>query len=355
MATISQNEIQETIEATEKESNVPVGYIPMELSTRGKLGAPAVFHIRNLSTEEVMQMSLVDDEDLPEKTLEILRSLIYEEDIDPATWHEAEVIEALVRLYKEYYSPILKEQKFTPDDTDWEYLEQKYGKNSERFMELKRDIENGNWDPHFNIDLNAISYYAVKDDFKANIAYKSKDGSLTCVYTYPRYGDIVKVKKYIDTKFKNKDKQFESLAKIYRFRKEAEEKVLKGQNINLNGIGQITKEDEKKLHEYDLEKTRWIVTAMRAIQIIEIDGKDVSELPFDKRMELVQDPRFDYASFKKIAEMYAKLPVGIKKEISVDDPIMMQRRDGYVYSFRVYDVLSAFRDQDTDDDSYNFV
>lgn len=355
MATISQNEIKETLDKVEQVEQIPVGYIPIELSTHGKLGAPTLFHIRNLSTEEVMQMSLVDNEELPEKTLEILRSLIWEKDVDPAEFHEAEVIETLIKLYKEFYSPILKEQKFVPDDKDWEYLEQKYGKGSEEFMQYKRDIDNGNWDPKFNIDLSKLTYYDVKDDFKGNIAYKSKDGSLSCVYSFPKYGDVVKVKKIIETKFKQQDKQYENLVKIYRFRKEAEEKVLKGENVNLRGIGQITKEDEKKLREYDLEKTRWIITAMRAQQIIEIDGNDVSQLPFEKRMELVQDPRFDYASFKKIADLYSKLPVGVTKEITVDDPIMMIRRDGYAYSFRVYDLLSAFRDQDTDDDTYNFV
>lgn len=356
MATISNDEIKEVIEKSNAESSIPVGYLKIEISTKGKLGAPSVFHVRNLSTEEVMQMSLVDNEELPEKTLNILRDLIWEKDVDPADFHESEIIETLVKLYAEFYSPVLKEQKYIPDDEDWEYLAAQYGgKDTEEFLSKKRAIENGDWDPHFNINLNKLKYYDVGDDFKKNIHYKSKDGSLDCVYTFPRYGDVVKIKKFIETRFKKQDRQFESITKIYKFRKEAEDRVLKGENINLRGIGNITKDDEKALREYDLEKTRWIVTAMRANQIIEIDGKDVSQLPLEQRMQLVQDPRFDYASFKKITEKYSKLPVGIIKEIEVDDPIQMKRRSGYAYTFRVYDLLSAFRDQDVDDDSYDFV
>src|SRR5574344_957288 len=82
-----------------KLSGAPAGYIPIRLSTLGRVGAPALFHIRNFSTRDLMKISLTDEEDVPAQVLELLKDLIWEEDVDVETFHEEEIIETLVLLY----------------------------------------------------------------------------------------------------------------------------------------------------------------------------------------------------------------------------------------------------------------
>ena len=104
-ADVSTGALEKVHKEIENTVNIPPGYIKVNLSTKGYLGAPKEFYIRNMSTEDLLSMALTDDEDLPVKTYKMLQSLIYGDDVDIKDFHEAEVIETLVTLYRTFYSP----------------------------------------------------------------------------------------------------------------------------------------------------------------------------------------------------------------------------------------------------------
>ena len=91
----------ETLETSTKD--IPVGYLRMELSTQGKMGAPKVFHVRNFDTREIVELSITADSELPIKLGNILDKLIFEEGVSIHDFHENEVVELLVKLFAIFY------------------------------------------------------------------------------------------------------------------------------------------------------------------------------------------------------------------------------------------------------------
>ena len=45
-------------------SSTPEGYIEVKLSTKGKVGAPSVVHVRNFKVSEIISLSLSNNADL---------------------------------------------------------------------------------------------------------------------------------------------------------------------------------------------------------------------------------------------------------------------------------------------------
>ena len=79
-------------------SSTPDGYIEVKLSTKGKVGAPSVVHVRNFKVSEIISLSLSSNADLPIRLIDILNDMILE-DTDVFNWHEKE-IEELDNLIK---------------------------------------------------------------------------------------------------------------------------------------------------------------------------------------------------------------------------------------------------------------
>ena len=75
-------------------SSTPDGYIEVKLSTKGKVGAPSVVHVRNFKVSEIISLSLSSNADLPIRLIDILNDMILE-DTDVFTWHEKEIEEII--------------------------------------------------------------------------------------------------------------------------------------------------------------------------------------------------------------------------------------------------------------------
>lgn len=346
--------LSEVRQEIETESKIPAGYLKIELSTKGLLGAPKKFHIRNLSTEDLLSMALTDDEDLPIKTYEMLQSLIYEEDVDLKKFHEAEVIETLVELYKSYYSPTMSNLDYRISEKDWEFIaDQCGGRDTEAFRSREREYKNGNWKPKININLMTLKKYNVDENLKKQVKCTKKDG-FTCTYSYPQYGDVIILREFIKRAFKEQDKQFESLERTYRYRLDAEKRIRDGENINYASLPTIPKTEMEKLKKYQEEKSIFVMVAVRALHLIEIDGKDISNEPIEKKMEYAKDPRLDYTTFTKISEYFENLEVGFEKKVETYHPIkgVVDKVD---WTFRLYDILQAIRDNGSDDVDFEFI
>ena len=133
------------VQAEERaKESIPAGYAEIRLSTEGKLFAPKVFHIRDFKTEELLEISLVPQRDLPKALLKILKNMIYEEDVDPAKFHISEVEETLVHVYMTFFSPTMNNVIFPVEDEDLEYL--KSTNTEESYKSLLEDLESKRWE-----------------------------------------------------------------------------------------------------------------------------------------------------------------------------------------------------------------
>jgi hypothetical protein len=180
----------------------------------------------------------------------------------------------------------------------------------------------------------------------------------------PKFGDVLVLKKFIDTLWKEKDKQFASIGETLKRRLEAEDKINRGENINIRAIPDVPKAERMKYKEYELEKSVFALQALRALHILEASGRfidekgneftlsnqDVGDWPLEKKIVLAKHPELDYQTFDEVKKKFDALAFGIKEEITVRDPIL-ERDVALKYSFRLDVVLEAMRDKrpvDTD-------
>jgi hypothetical protein len=342
--------------------NMPDGYIEVRLSTKGKIGAPEVFRIRNFSPEDLMNLGLADQEDLPIRLIKVLDDLIYNPNpsnniISVKTFHEKEVIELLLLLYETFYTTIFPNQQWILTDEDKEFMKAECGGETDEYFLKLRAIENKSWKPTFDIDISKdIHFWEIDPDIKtkAQIARKYGDKSFTATFSLPKFGDFITLKYFIDHIYKEQDKRFASISETYKFRKSMEEKLQNGENIDIRRIPQVPKEELDKFKQYETEKSLFAVTASKALYLCEFDGHDVTNLPLEKKLELAKDPRLDYSTFKMVQDHFDKLQFGLKEEITVIDPIL-HKVVTQKYTFQLTDLLEAIRDSRTSETTISFV
>ena len=326
----------------EAEYEVPSGYISIELSTNGLLGAPKRFHVRNFDTSDLLNLALSEDEELPEKVAKMLDSLILEEDVSVMNFHEKEVVELLARLYQAFYANTLKDIDFPWDETDLAWLKEKIGNNSE-YEEKVFDLKSKKWTPKMDIDLSAVETYDLDPStFKTRIFLTDKASGFKVGFSYPRYGDVIVLRNFIMQVYREQDKQFASIRDTLRFRRDAEERVRRGEDIALSRIPNIPEAEREKYKKYEIDKSIFSAVAIKALHLINVDGKDVSKASLKERIELARDPRIDYKMMKAVNDFYEKMKIGLKEDVMMFNPIK-QVVEPRKYSFRLIDLLQAIK------------
>jgi len=334
-------QINRIANATQTKPAIPAGYISMELSTQGLVGAPTLFHTRNFDTTDLMNLALSEDEDLPEKVASMLDNLILEPDVSVLNFHEKEVIEYLVRLYKSFYANTLKDIDFPWNDSDLEYLKKQYGGDTADYQARLADLKQGREKPKTDIDLSTVETYDLDPTtFKTNMKLTSKSSGFKVGFSFPRYGDVVILRNFITQEYKQRDKEFAALKDILKFREDAKKRIRDGENISFNRIPNIPDTERERFKEYETEKALFTMTAIKALHLINFDGVDVSEMPLKDRLVLARDPRLDYNISKAMDEFYKTLHIGLKEQVSMRNSLkgVVELRD---YSFRLVDIFQA--------------
>lgn len=338
------NRVANVAQETTTEQEVPSGYISIELSTHGLVGAPKRFHVRNFDTADLMNLALSEDEDLPEKVATMLDNLILEQDVSVLDFHEKEVVELLVRLYQAFYSNNLKNVDFPWGEEDLEYLKKKVygGDSSIDYQARYADLRQGREKPKMDVDLALVETYDLDaSTFKTNLSITSKDG-FKVGFSFPKYGDVVVLRNFILQEYRERDKQFANLKEVLKFREDAKKRVREGEEIAFNRIPNIPETEREKFKEYETEKAVFTVVAIKALHLITFDGQDVSQLSLKDRMIFARDPRLDYKISKIMDEFYKKLHICLKEKVSMKNPLkgVVELRD---YSFRLVDILQAIK------------
>lgn|SRR5574344_50008 len=348
------NKIKEVIESKEETNEIPAGYATINLSTNGYLGcAPAKFHIRNFSTESLIDLTMLEQREVPLKIQDVLDELIYEKDVSVRNFNEKEVIETLIDMYSIFYSPKISGLPYQLKDSDWKYLEETYGgKDTDEYRRSKRDYENGTWKPTFDIDLTRLHKFEITEDPK--LVATIKKPNFTCKYSISKYGDYITAADYVEQKWSNKDKQYEAIGRMIQFKQDSESRWRKGENINLSSIPQVPKKEEEKFYEYQREKSKDVMRILKILHLVEVNGVDVSNLSLDEKFEkFADDPNIDFDTFKKVQASWEKRPFGIDENIKIQNPVTGKEED-YQYTFQVDTLLSSFVTNESDSTTIEF-
>ena len=334
-------------EARAKRDDVPDGYITIELSTKGKLYAPARVHVRNFTAEDILGLALSDDQTLPLKVIEILNDLILEEDVDIGKFYEDEVVETLFIIYKTFYAQKLTDQPYVLQPDDYKYLEEMHGgSESEDYKKLIRDYKNKKWNPKFNLDLNTVKTYELPENFKPVLKITKRNG-FVCKQGFPTYGDVRDLKDFIDIIFKQQDDKYASITNTLKYRQEQLEKRDNGEDIPFESIPNISKSVEKEYMDYVFNRNITVMKAMRAIQLREYRGQDVTDLPIEKKLTLAEDPELDLTVYQAITDKLNNSKIGLQKTVRIVSPVTNKEID-YPFSFRIFDLLQAIQSADSD-------
>lgn len=346
------NIIFSSLEKAEEEIKQPLpeGYAEIRLSTKGKLGAPEVFHIRNFKVQDIVALSLTKEQLLPAKLINILQDMIFEE-TDVSQWHEKEVEELMVILYMTFFSNDL-EIIYPLEDSDIEKM-----KETEIGKAILEDMQKGIKEatPRATIHLSeAVDTYDLPNDFNPRIKITNKKTGFYVVFDYVHYGDQLVIKKWIDNYFKDEEAKFASVAaKIERNNSLLFQ--LKENPEKIHDIVKIDPEEQEAYDEFLNKKIQLLSEVIRIASILNFNGEDVSSLSLSEKYEkFSSDARLDYGMISKLSQKQNNFTIGIKPEVTMINPITKEvvKRP---FSFRIPLILQAIQLSGADeyDDSYD--
>ena len=346
-----QSSIIASLAVAENEKLPPAGYMPIELSTKGKLHAPKLFHIRNFKTNEIMALSLTEDRDLPLRLVDLLNDMIYEEGVDVSKFHEREVVETMVKLYASFYSPIFRDVVFPIQEDDLQHLRDNLPK-VEAEKQIK-DLLEGRWKPLVDIDIiNNVHTYDEVEKLKPSVTITDKKTGFSVAFRLPLYGDLAVVKRWLNEAFADEEKSFVAIKQKLEVRERMLDRLREGVDIDMSKIPYVSDDEENNYREFALKQASVAVEVIRALHLSMFDGEDVSEKSIVDRVALVQDPRLDARVTKKLDKYFSDLHFGIKEDVDMINPLTGKpctRR----FSFRPAFIIQATKLPEVDD--YEFV
>ena len=346
---IGVNQIEESNASSASTVVIPAGFIDVTNKADESIYAPETFHVRDLGSEDLLGMALSDDEMLPIRTIDIFNSLIFEEGIDVGTFTEAEVTCMLRDIFMHFYSNIIKDHAYKLQKSDYEYLAKTLGgEESDAYKKKIRDYKTGRWSPKIDIDISKIKRLKLPKDFKPYIKLERKSTGFSCKYGFPRYGDIKVVKEYLDIAYQREDENHQSIVSILKYRQDQLRKRDDNEDIPYESIPDLTKKQSEEWERYTYDRNITLLKAIRANNLVEYRGKDVSGLSLAEKLDIAEDPEFDLAVYKAISKKIEETPIGLEKTIKVISPVTNKEVD-YPFNFRVYDMLQAIQTTETDD------
>lgn len=335
------NSLSESERYTKKVSEVPAGYLEVRLSTKGKVGAPEVVHVRNFKISEIVTLSLSDARELPIRLIEILNEAILE-DVDVSKWHESEIEELMLYVFMTFYRDKFEDIPFPYDEKDIKFLE-------ETNKDLLSDLNSGKWVPKTTIEIaKDVETFDLKDSFTPLVTVTNKKTGFHVTFDYIKYGDQVVIKNWMDSFFREEERKFDRLKKALEYNRGISSQ-LKETPESIDKLIPIDPEEEQEYRDYLVRRTQVITDVSHIVSIVDFNGEDVSNLSVGQKYEkLSGDPRIDYGLIVSLSKKQEKKRFGIKPEVSMFDPITREVVKRPI-SFRISSLLQAMQLSGGDD------
>lgn len=331
------NSLSESEKFVDKKSQVPAGYLEVQLSTKGKVGAPALIHVRNFKVSEIVTLSMSDSKEIPIRLIEILNDMILE-DTDVSNWHESEIEEMMLYIFMTFYRDTLEDIPFIYDDKDVEFLE-----NSPNGETLLEDLKSGKWVPKVSIKISdQVETYDLPEKFNPRITIRNKKTGFYVTFDYIKYGDQVVIRQWMDSFFREEEAKFERIKKALEYNRGIMNQLSNSPQA-LDKLLPIDKDEEDAYREYLVKRAQVITDVSQIVSIVDFNGEDVSNLSVGQKYERLADEAcIDFGLISSLNEKQAKQKFGIKPEISVLDPITNEVVKRPI-SFRITSIIQAMQ------------
>lgn len=232
-----------------KEESTLANYVPIKLSSIGKLGLPPVIHVRDYSYSDALKLATANtSSDLAKAITEVINN-ITQEDIDLSKLTSQDVLEILMTIQGTWYSPIMEFSYYIDEDLPSDRLDE------------KENISKT------SIPINSIQTKSFPSDKKVPIEV-SMDNGFKAEIDIPRFYNEVIVNEYIDMKYAEIDNKMDNISNKIR--------------NNTNTI-----DEYKEYMKYEEQKNSDIIKATQAIQILRVNGVELKTL--DERFKALEE------------------------------------------------------------------
>ena len=224
---------------TVKEAPMGAKYVPVKLSSMGKLGLPAVIHVRDYSYSDALRLATASTNVEVIKAITEVIDSITEEDIELDRLTSQDVLEILMTVQGTWYSPTMEFPYFVDETLPEEELHK------------KENISKA------TIRINSI---ITKPFPEKKVPFEvKKDDDFIAEVDIPRFYNEVFVNQYIEQKYAEEDNKMEPLEKKIR--------------ENTNSL-----EEYKTYMAYRERRTSDLIKALQAVQILSMNGKELKTL-----------------------------------------------------------------------------
>lgn len=239
--------------------SVPAGYIPVPLSSGGRLGIPTVLHVRDYIGSDALKMAQMNEDNQLEIMCTVLQGMIYEK-IDVLDLHEEDMKELLLSVHASFWGPEIKGYYYPMVEEEFLLLPE----------EKRTRIETGLEFPTVDLHLGNITTIPLSDSVSEpiNISLPSKDGTdTTASFILPRVGHEVYANRYVSKKYSYQEEKFSRIAAQLKL---AEKQTL--MTGDDSAYKTIDAEQREEYQKYLIERQSLVAALKQAQQIVSFNG-----------------------------------------------------------------------------------
>jgi hypothetical protein len=294
---------EEKVESKPTNKRIPADYIPVKLSSLGKLTAPKVLHIKDYSGKDVLELSLSTKTSATflRRLVQVIENVMFE-GFDCRELHDYELEEIMLNLTGNFLASVIQNYPYPYEEEEYAQLDDARKENIEKgFEHLTVDI------PIANIKTNPIA-----SDFKEPISITNKTG-LTVQFRLPRVGDYFIAEDYVDSKYLEEAQSYSHIDKIMLIENKDE------QQIKLEALSQ----DELKAYEEYISARGIDYIIAKQAQLLVKYGAKTLETPADKIKYYDKVGVRFWKEYNKLCDDYLKF--GVDHNIEMISPITKEK------------------------------
>lgn len=283
-----------------KKSKVPANYIPVKLSSMGKLSAPNIIHVRNYSGEEALKLSTMDETNSLQLLIDVIDNLIFE-DFDAEMLNENEVEELMLNIYINWWN--------TRIEYPYEWTEEEL-EESDLTPERKENIRNGKDIPKVSINIADIKTTPIMKQFQEPIIIEYHGSKY--YFRLSRVKDMIEAKNYVTEKYINEENQFSKIKKDIEYNNRIEDSITPVQERPIDQKLYRAYQEYLRQRALDFEK----ISQMS--KVLKIDNKEIKTID-DKIKHYVDIPSNIWVKFNNIVDK--SIQFGVNPKLNVKSPI----------------------------------
>lgn len=323
-------QLQELQNSLDSKKNIPEEFIPIHLPSNGRLDLPKTIHVRNFTTEEVLEIGMqIDEVDKKVALIKVLKDLIHEP-IREELLTESDLSWIMYTISYTFYSEDI-ENVYPLKNEDIQYLE-------ENSPELALKVKQGKHS--FTVVIPRTLVKTIEATEKLVEPFMITDHlNRDFYFRYPRLNDTLLAKEYIEKEFEEADNEIQAI----------ENKISNEVRLGIFDPS-ITKKERNIYDKYLVNKSFKLMTVVLKLLLVKV-GKKNTETLADKFKYAKQ---IDHTTWQKASKYLRETYFGIDPRIKVKSPIT-GKKEIRRFSFRPLDIFTKLSVSGDDEDDLDIM